>query len=71
MAFEVEENNLIIKFTNPKIAEHFKAWLCGAGEQYYWTWMECREEEEEGDITALDFDYQNGNVIETKCGRLS
>ena len=69
MALKVEGNNLTFEFDNPKAAQHFKIWLCEAGEQDYWTWMECREQEEEGDITGLDFDYWNGDMVKVKCGR--
>lgn len=60
------------RFDNAKAAEHFLTWLSEAGEQDYWTWMEYREEEEEGDITCLDFDYDKKNgVVNAECGRLS
>jgi hypothetical protein len=32
--------NITIKFENEKAALHFAHWLCGQGEQDYWTWME-------------------------------
>lgn len=51
------ETKLTITFDNPQAAEHFQSWLCGQGEQDYWMWMECREQEEDGNITALNFDY--------------
>lgn len=66
-----------IDFANPEAAEHFVSWLCGSGEQQYWQWMEYREqEEEEGDITALNFDYHSANgkkfglKVLTTCGRM-
>lgn len=75
-----------IEFDNPAAAEHFATWLCESGEQTYWQWMECREDDEdEGDITALSFDYHNTKVvngedkyeefmadltIRTECGRM-
>jgi len=62
---EVADTDLVIKFPNKKAAEHFASWLCGAGEQDYWQWMECREEEEDGDITATSFHY-HGEEDETK-----
>lgn len=66
---------LKINFENQKALEHFAAWLSGSGEQDYWEWMEYREKEEEGDITAVDFDYHvaeflSENTIFTECGRL-
>ena len=64
-------------FDNPKAAEHFLSWLCEAGEQDYWEWMRCREQEKGGNITVVDFDYFNGHrklggsgVVPCKCGRL-
>jgi ABC-type Fe3+ transport system substrate-binding protein len=67
-------------FDNPEAAKHFISWLCGSGEQQYWDWMMVREKEEDGNITALNFDYWGGtedgeefakHPITTKCGRLS
>jgi hypothetical protein len=60
-----KETIIQIKFANAAAAEHFASWLCGAGEQDYWQWMECRESEEEGDITAIQFHY-HGEEDETK-----
>jgi hypothetical protein len=55
------KTKLVIEFDNQAAVEHFAHWLCGSGEQHYWSWMECRESEEEevdsGDITALQFHY--------------
>jgi hypothetical protein len=68
-----------IEFANNKAAEHFLSWLCGQGEQDYWNWMACREEEEQGQITATGFDYWGGtncgaefgkHPVKTTCGRL-
>lgn len=65
-----------IDFANAEAAEHFVSWLCGSGEQQYWQWMEYREREEDGDITALIFDYHSANgkkfgtKVLTTCGRL-
>jgi hypothetical protein len=63
---EPKETVLQIKFANEAAAEHFASWLCGSGEQQYWEWMECREEDEEGDITATSFHY-HGEEDETKA----
>jgi len=81
-----EKSVLKIEFDNPEAARHFALWLCESGEQQYWQWMECREDDEdEGDITALKFDYHNTKVVKgkkrfgkfmadltirTKCGRM-
>lgn len=60
-----------INFANPVAAKHFQSWLCGQGEQDYWTWMECREEEEKGNITVTNFDYDHEDLtIDTTCSRL-
>lgn len=67
--FDTKSNRLVFEFDSPEAANHFKHWLCGAGEQDYWNWMEYREEEEDGDITGRDFDYWNGELIKVKCGR--
>ena len=50
---------LKINFDNEKAAEHFGTWLCEQGEQNYWLWMEYREKEEKGDITATNFIYHS------------
>jgi len=57
---------LTIEFANQKALRHFAVWLCESGEQAYWQWMEVREEEEEGDITATSFHY-HGPEDETKA----
>lgn len=48
---------IVIEFDSEIAAGHFASWFCGQGEQSYWDWMEYREEEEEGDITAVSFHY--------------
>jgi len=68
-----------IEFDNERAAKHFISWLCGSGEQHYWDWMDCREDEEDGPITAVRFDYWNGTDdganfakdlrVTTECGR--
>jgi hypothetical protein len=68
--FDTKGNKLVFEFASPEAANHFKHWLCGQGEQDYWIWMEYREQEEKGDITAVAFDYFNGENIPAKCGRL-
>jgi hypothetical protein len=75
MANENEKVKLTIEFDSDAAAKHFASWLDGQGEQDYWIWMECREQKESGNITALSFnwDYKNfspENLIRTKCGRL-
>jgi hypothetical protein len=70
------KTTLKINFANPEAARHFALWLCEQGEQDYWLWMEYREGEEDGDITAKGFVYHKGNAflpdfeIDTQCGRL-
>ncbi len=56
-------------FDNEKTAKHFIRWLCGSGEQHYWNWMESRESEESGDITATKFDYWNGTKDGAQFGK--
>ncbi len=72
-----DKKQVLIEFDNAEAAKHFASWLCESGEQSYWLWMEYREQEDEGDITAVEFDYHttpnktfNPNYIKTKCGRL-
>jgi hypothetical protein len=50
---------LTFEFDNPEALNQFALWLCGAGEQDYWNWMECREQEQTGNITATNFNYHN------------
>lgn len=68
--FDVKGNKLTFEFENEKAVNHFKDWLCGSGEQAYWQWMEYREEEEkEGDISGIDFDYWGGKKVKVRCSR--
>lgn len=62
----MKETTVSIKFANEEAADHFSTWLCESGEQSYWDWMECREQEEDGDITAINFHY-HGEEDETKA----
>ena len=75
----INKNIIKIEFDNPEAAKHFASWLCEQGEQDYWNWMEYREQEEDGDITALRFNYHGpkqknkfmaDNTIRTECGRM-
>lgn len=70
--FTPDGNDITIRFGCKAAAQHFKLWLCGAGEQEYWEWMRYREAEEPGDITATRFNYHEpgGGVIDTVCGRM-
>jgi len=70
---------LKIEFDSQEASDHFVGWLDGQGEQDYWMWMEYREQEELGDITAIEFDYNQklvdgkfvaDNTIRTVCSRL-
>jgi hypothetical protein len=33
-----------IQFATEAAALHFATWLCEAGEQDYWNWMDCRDD---------------------------
>lgn len=69
--FDNHSNKLILEFDNKDAANHFKHWLCGQGEQDYWMWMEYREQEDEGNITGIEFNYHtNSDVIKIRCGRM-
>lgn len=72
-SFDPTNGTLKIRFESPEAARHFKLWLCESGEQAYWDWMDCREEEQAGNITATEFAYHGDdpNVIETECGRVT
>lgn len=61
-----KKTNLTIEFGSKKAAMHFAGWLCGSGEQQYWQWMEARERDEDGNITAVEFHY-HGVEDETKA----
>ncbi|MBV9125654.1 MAG: hypothetical protein JO112_20075 [Planctomycetes bacterium] len=65
--------SLTFVFENEDAKNHFWSWLCESGEQQYWEYMEYREQEEEGDITGLDFDYSNADrgTVVVKCGRFT
>jgi hypothetical protein len=68
-----DQHTVKIHLDNEAAAKHFLKWLCGSGEQKYWQWMECREEEEDGPITAVDFDYWTFDDeldVVAECGRL-
>jgi len=59
-ATEKPQKKGIVKFEFPSelIAKHFVHWMCGQGEQDYWTWMDAREyEEPDKEITAACFKY--------------
>jgi hypothetical protein len=60
------KTSITIEFDNEEAAHHFAVWMCESGEQQYWQWMEYREQEEDGDITALQFNY-HGIEDETKA----
>lgn len=57
---------LKIEFANEQAFKHFVIWMTESGEQQYWNWMEAVEEDEEGDVTVIDFSY-HGPEDETKA----
>jgi hypothetical protein len=63
-------SELTFKFESKEAVQHLKTWLSHRGEQDYWMWMECREDEESGPITGIDFDYSKGSVVPVQCGRI-
>jgi hypothetical protein len=68
---ESKSTEVKIQFASKHAAEHFMEWLCGSGEQEYWNWMEYREDEEDGDITAIELDYDfKKHTITTTLGRI-
>lgn len=69
--FDTRGPKITFEFENKFAAQYFKSWLCELGEQDYWQWMEYREEEDKNNnITGLDFDYWDGNIIKVRCGRM-
>lgn len=60
-----KSQDVTVRFASKVAARHFAEWLCGSGEQQYWEWMRCREEEERGKITAVSFHY-HGEEDQTK-----
>lgn len=74
---DTPKHTVQIHFDNEAAAMHFLHWLCGSGEQHYWQWMECREDEEDGNITAFSFDYFRDSKVfgknlevDAECGRI-
>jgi hypothetical protein len=63
---KMKKVTLKIEFDNEEAMLGFASWLCESGEQSYWNWMECREQDEDGDITAVQFHY-HGVEDETKA----
>jgi hypothetical protein len=53
----MKKKELIIEFNNQKALRHFAIWLCEIGEQDYWNSMQYREQEEDGNITVVQFHY--------------
>ena len=47
-------SNLIIEFPNDELARNFAEWLCESGEQDYWMYQECQEND------TVTFDYHSG-----------
>jgi gentisate 1,2-dioxygenase len=53
-----QKHKLTFEFDSPEALNHFARWLCGSGEQEYWEWMRCCEDQEPtGNITAVRFEY--------------
>ena len=52
----MKKTTVRIEFATEEAADHFLSWFCGSGEQAYWDWMQYREEEEDGNITAVRFE---------------
>ena len=74
-----EKSLLTFEFDSPVVREHFAMWLCNCAEQDYWQYMEYREQEYDGNITAVSFDYHGtdrknpmflaDNIVRTVSGR--
>lgn len=72
-----DDTKLTIEFSSKTVRDHFATWLCELGEQDYWQWMEYREQELNGKITAISFDYHDergkflgDGIVRTSAGRL-
>ena len=67
-----KKTTVSIKFDNVETAKYFMEWLSNIGEQDYWLSQNVCEEKEEGNITAVDFDYDFKKFkIKTTSGRLT
>jgi len=69
--FDSNSPTLVLQFDNVDAVNHFKSWLCESGEQHYWDWMIEAEEDWEGNISGINFDYSTGSTIKVTCGRLN
>lgn len=69
----MKTSQLTFSFDNPRALQHFWIWLCESGEQEYWEWMRERENDEDDDITGLEFDYGMADVgkVVVRCGRFT
>lgn len=70
-----KKHNVTFSFDSDEARDHFVSWLSGSGEQQYWEWMDMRESEQDGDITALRFRYgwpspDYTKPIVAECGRM-
>ena len=69
-----DKTTLTLQFDNPEAMNHFWRWMCESGEQQYWDYMTYREDEEDGDITGLIFNYDQAGklgIVRVKCGRFT
>jgi hypothetical protein len=59
--FDSDKATLTFNFDSVEDANNFKSWLCGSGEQHFWTWEEYRlQEADDQDASNLSkFDYWN------------
>jgi len=64
------KSKVIIEFDNEDAAKEFACWLDGQGEQDYWQWRDCQDEQE---AYARHFKHrkdtldENNVIIEGHC----
>ena len=62
--FKVDSPVLVLTFDgNVEIAQIFKDWLDGAGEQDFWNWLEYRREDGDTKVKHVSIDYSKGSLI--------
>ena len=68
--FTPDSSTLEIRFESVTEAQVFKDWLCGAGEQDYWLWRDCRADygEVQGGV-KLDYHAEKNAVIVSNYDR--
>lgn len=53
--FDTDKTTLTFNFDSVEAANLFKRWLCGSGEQDYWTWEEENESRQLDIVDNIDY----------------